>query len=73
MALEVKLGICVRFFVCLLNTWIQVEDSGHNKSRVYWKEPVRLVYQDVRGLSATETCPRARICGCTMPKEAGPL
>ena len=31
----------------------------------------RLVYQDVRGLSATEPCPGLRIGGRTMPKDAG--
>ena len=31
----------------------------------------RLVYQDVRGLSATEPCPRLWIGGRTMPKDAG--
>ena len=31
----------------------------------------RLVYQDVRGLSATEPCPRARIWGRMKPKDNG--
>ena len=31
----------------------------------------RLVYQDVRGLSATESCPGLRIGSRTMPKDAG--
>ena len=50
--------------------------------RVHWQEPGslartcnvatdRLVYQDVRGLSATEPCRGFRIGGCTMPKDAG--
>ena len=33
----------------------------------------RLVYEDVRGLSATETCPGIQIQGRTKPKDAGPL
>ena len=31
----------------------------------------RLVYQDVRGLSATEPCVKARIWGCIKPKDTG--
>ena len=31
----------------------------------------RLVYQDIRGLSATEPCPRARIWGHIKPKNTG--
>ena len=31
----------------------------------------RLVYQDVRGLSATEPCPRAQIWGRIKPKDTG--
>ena len=33
----------------------------------------RLVYEDVRGLSATETCPGIQIQSRTKPKDAGPL
>ena len=33
----------------------------------------RLVYQDIRGLSAKEPCLKGRIWGCTKPKDAGLL
>jgi hypothetical protein len=33
----------------------------------------RLVYEDVRGLSTTETCSKAWIWGCIKPKDAGML
>ena len=31
----------------------------------------RLVYEDVRGLSATEPCREFRIWGCIKPKDVG--
>ena len=53
------------------------------ENRVHWQQQPgslartcnvatdRLVYQDVRGLSATEPCPKARIWGRIKPKDTG--
>ena len=52
-------------------SWASTTFSAGSLARTCNVATGRLVYQDVRGLSATEPCPKAWIWGCIKPKDTG--